>query len=297
MNFDALGTILAFDFSHLITTSYEDFIEAAASNDDTIGQLHAYIRIAQLHRRLKQYRQSVTSYTHILQLAQEVKDMNLICRAYTQLGNLYLILAERASNEGDSEENEERLVLESDSNYSSLYTIGMSLQDRNAICHARRGLGLVHAARGEWIEARTQFERHLALCSAIGTADQKAQACHLLAEALRAISSSSLESALGASRALFKRQVELRWEEAAYAAEAGDMLLLMRAYMQLGDLYSQSGSYTHFHGIPKARECYSKVLKIGKETNLSALGSKGADIARDAANKLDALDSGACIIS
>ncbi|EGD77620.1 hypothetical protein PTSG_08715 [Salpingoeca rosetta] len=283
-------------------TAYEDFIEAAAENEDLMAQVHAYRRVAQLHRQRREIRQAITAYQHMLSLAQEAKQMPLICAAYGQLGSLYLLMAQETSQEkgGDGvqrEQNEERLLSESLNSYTSLLTIATTIHDRRAITQARRGLGLVHAAMGDWAEARVQLERHLAGCKQVGTPRQQAQACHLLAEALGTIVSSAIDTAMGATRALFHKQVELRWQQAAMATEANDTLLLIQAYVRLGDLYANSGSYTQYYGAGKARECYQLALDAAKGVDLAALGKEGADAVRRAADHLDKLSSSSCSIS
>lgn len=245
----------------------------------------------------------------MLALAQETKQTPLICVAFGQLGGLYLMMARQTSDEeitstgkhaqtrDQRQQNEERLLSESMGCYESLLTLATTIKDRRAITQARRGLGLVHAAKGEWADARTHLERHLAGCRQVGTARQKAQACHLLADALHTVASASYDAAIGGTRHVFKEQLDLRWQQASFAAEAGDTLLLIKAYVQLGDLYAASGSYTQYYGVSKARECYERALAAAKGKDLKALGEEGAAAVRDAADKLSKLNEGSCSIS
>jgi hypothetical protein len=58
-----------------------------------------------------------------------------------------------------------------------------------------------------------------------------------------------------------------------------------------------SGSYTQYYGPQKAAKHYQKVLEIGKELQLHELGHIGAQMVKEAAARLEALEAGSCVLS
>ena len=91
--------------------------------------------------------------------------------------------------------------------------------------------------------------------------------------------------------------MEVRWEQAALAEKANDVSLLLDAYYNLGKLYEDAGSFLAFYGPHKAEGMYEKVLDIAGKCDLVTLGEHGANLVKDAVQRLEVLRNGGCVVS
>lgn len=275
---------------------FSQAVEFASRAEDLSRELRGYTRVGLLHRLCGQYSESVTCHMRELEIAQQFQSAKLICAAHAHLGEAYFRHAQHLHNEMPGTEDEEKRGLSNAlHHYELLIRLARALNDRMAVAKANRGLGLVSSARGKEDVAVEHFEKYLQTMKSIGSRAQQLEALRLLSDSLM-LGLSSGTFGLGSTKKDFDRVLELLWDQAVIAEETSDTSALVRCYVQLGQLYEESGSYTQFYGPTKARQMYEKCIEIAKDVPLSKLGTLGAEYVQQAKDRLHQMDT-SCIIS
>jgi tetratricopeptide (TPR) repeat protein len=181
--------------------------------------------------------------------------------------------------------------------YNHALNLARALSDRQFLMRCYKKLGSTYRTLRQPQLALEYLELYLKTARAVGTPKQKESAARLVADLLSDVPDDFASAAFSSDKALFERLVELRWEQAAAAQQADLKYYCLHAYFQLGRLMEDSGSYTQYYGPQKAAKHYQKVWEIGKELQLHELGHIGAQMVKEAAARLEALEAGSCVLS
>ena len=317
-------------------SAYESAVIASEDEQlDPQHTLAAYRKVGALHSRMGDLYRALTVYQRMLELAGECRSLPDVCRAHWHIGSTYYALARHTLGLTESQKGggkgqasatsaagptsgglpaamveakrqaatSEELEAEREwlgkalASFEAMLTLARGMHSRRSVARAHEGIGSVAIALGKWELAAEHLELNFKTCKAVASLPAAARACRLLAATLGQLRDEGVGSLFGGDKDVFARQVELRWEQAALAEQAGDRALLMDAYVHLGYLFEESGSYTDYYGPHKAQAMYERALSVGRQVDLKTLGTHGAALARDAAARMEALQAGSCVIS
>jgi tetratricopeptide (TPR) repeat protein len=288
--------------------------------------LAAYRKVGALHTRMHDLSRALTLYQRMLELAGQCRSLPDVCRAHWYIGTTYYAIARAALGLAEKEtggapsrpagglpativeakrqaatpaqlEAEGEALSKALASFEAMLTLARGMHSRRSVARAHEGIGSVAIALGKWELAAEHLELNVKASKAVASPQTAARACRLLAATLGRLRDEGIGSLFGGDKDVFARQVELRWEQAALAEKAGDRALLMDAYVHLGYLFEESGSYTEYYGPQKAQAMYERALAVGRQVDLRTLGTHGAALARDAAARMEALEGGSCTIS
>ena len=278
---------------------------AASEDDDLEAQRAVFASVAIIHRQTKNFGKALTASQRHLELSELLKEPRAICVSHLRIAQVYLDLGKKYARTMQQE-----TILDPDvidpavqyfrsaaEHYNHALNLARALSDRQFLLRCYKKLGSTHRTLQQPQLALEYLELHLKTARAVGTPKQKESAARMLADLLSDVPDDIVSTAFASDKALFERLVELRWEQAAAAQQAELKYYCLHAYFHLGRLMEDSGSYTQYYGPQKAAKHYQKVLEIGKELQLHELGQTGAQMVKESAARLEALEAGSCVIS
>ncbi|EDQ92477.1 uncharacterized protein MONBRDRAFT_5067 [Monosiga brevicollis MX1] len=302
----------------------EQAAEAASEHGNTEAEFKACQAIANFLKKQGRLHQVLTVAQRQLELAEQSKQPTLIARLHNTIGGIYYDLATgrdrsespilQSAKLHDStsdppattttptptpEESASAVVRHLGSaveHFEHALALGRALHDRSINLKAYRGLGHVCLVRDQRDAAMEYLELYRKTAKGIGQPKEQARACGIMADQLALWHAEGYSAYLGGDKDVFNQQIRLREEQAACALDAKQPVWRLTATFALAQLNETSGSYTEYYGERRARELYADCLKQGREIPLSELGEEGAAIMKEAAAKLEYLNSSSCTL-
>lgn len=170
--------------------------------------------------------------------------------------------------------------------YEAQRSMAEELGDKRRIARAFKGLALVEEAAEDPGSAVIYARRYLETIRDTPARREHAQACEMYARFLQA-QGVTLKSEFDALLEIVTEQIDLALE-----ASPIDRIMAAKGYLSLARLLYDSGSFTQYHGVAKARECLTKALAQLNTLALNQLGDEGARLAKEAASLRDEIDNG-----